>query len=51
MNCSVYLVAKLLDSHTKLLGNCSIWLLSDKYGNMVKSHPVQDWTPQIPYLT
>lgn len=48
---STYLVTKLLYSWTKLLGNCSIWMLSDKCGNMVNSNPVQDWTPHFPYLT
>jgi len=48
---STYLVTKLLDSWNKLLGNCSIWMQSDKCSNMVNSHPVKDWTPQFPYLT
>lgn len=48
---STYLVTKLLYSWIKLLGNCSIWMLSDKCGNMVNSNPVQDWTPHFPYLT
>ena len=48
---SNYLVTKLLDSWTKLLGKCSIWMFSDKCGNMVNSHPVEDWTPHFPYLT